>query len=231
MPEVALNNKMQFTVKLTKEEVDYFLPLAEEKSKKYSEISPDKTSPYGFNHVHSHHVGMQAEFAAHEFLKWVSSSTGIELDIEPIYQNPKRDGEADLKLNGTRIDVKCLGRKAFYDYGPGISARQYDRLCIKAEVVMWLVYDTKKRLFTIVGYNYMKDVRDIIPVQNLNKETGQRIENYPVIDIMQDIQMLTSPEHIQKMKDLEPPKGTRKQASFYEKFSTKTLSNSHTRLH
>lgn len=227
MPTVSVNAQNQFTVKLSKEEVDSFLPAAEEKSKKYTEISPDKTSPYGFNHVHSHHVGMQAEFAAHEFLKWVSESTGIHLDIEAIYANPRRDGEADLNLNGTRIDVKCLSERSWKQYGPCISTRQFPRLCIKAEVVLWIVYNTRRRTFTLKGYNYMKDVRDQKTVMNLNQETGQSIENYPVIDILYDTEKLTSQEHIQKMKSLEPQKSTRKQASFYAGFKSTPTNRVH----
>lgn len=215
MSSIYLNTKNQAVVKLTQEEIDSFLEKAQEKSKKYSEISPDSTSPYGFNHVHSHHVGMLAEFAVHEFFNWVQEQSGIALNIEPVYMDSTRDGEADIILNGTRIDVKCMSKYSWTQFGPRISARQYNNLCKKAEVILWVRYITARKTYTIMGFNYMRDVKEITPLTFFNPESGQSIENYPVLAIMHNTELLTSSAHAKMMKDIEPPKGTRKHKSFY----------------
>lgn len=230
MPTVSLNSRNQFVVTLSKDEVDALLPAAEEKSKKYTQLSPDSTSPYGFNHVHSHHVGMQAEHAAYHLLQWVRETSGIDLALEPIFQYSHRDAEADIKMNGTRIDVKCLSERSWSTFGPCISARQFDKLCIKAEVVLWAAYNKSKRTFTFRGFNYMNEVRELLTVKN-ETQNGSFIENYPVETILRDLEMLTSHEHVQRMKDMEPKKSARRDMSFYTKFSSSSPSSPGKTMH
>ncbi len=181
------NGKM--TIKLCNDEADSFMAKAIEKSERYKVLAPEHKAPYGFNHPHSHFVGMVCEHAAFVLFNEIELSTGKNLNIDPIFQNSKRDGECDLKVNDLRIEVKGIKYKSWKDFGPCVSTRQYENIIKKADVVLWVLYNEKKQEFSFEGFNYVKDI-GLQPIILTGVEGRPKIENYPVLDILKPLKEL-----------------------------------------
>lgn len=184
---IVKNGKM--TVKLYPDEADSFMAKAIEKSERYQILAPENKSPYGFNHAHSHFVGMVCEHASFVLFSEIESSTGIKLNIDPAFQCDGRDGECDIKVNGLRIEVKGIKYKSWKDFGPCVSTRQLKNIQKKADVILWVLYNEKKQEFTFEGFNYVKDISSI-PVVLTGVPGRPLIENHPVINILRPLQEL-----------------------------------------
>ncbi|AFA44507.1 hypothetical protein [Klebsiella phage phiKp_21] len=181
------NNKMQ--VRLHKDEADSFMAKAIVKSELYKRLSPKESSPYGFNHPHSHYVGLVCEHAAYVLFTELEEMTGIKYDIDPAFQNSKRDGECDLIVNNLRIEVKGIKYKSWTNYGPCISTRQLKNIEKKADIILWVLYNEKRHEFSFEGFNYVKDVHTV-PVKITGAKGKPQIKNHPVIDIIKPLQEL-----------------------------------------
>lgn len=182
---IIKNNKM--TVRLFTDEADSFMAKAISKSKRYEKIAPEHKSPYGFNHPHSHYVGLVAEHAAWVLFTEVEALTGRNLNIDPAYQNDQREGECDLYVGNTRIEVKGIKYGSWLRFGPCISTRQLKNIERKADVVLWALYNEKQQEFTFTGFNYVSDIRSL-PTIITGAENRPKIENYPVLDIIKPVQ-------------------------------------------
>lgn len=177
------------TIKLYNDEADSFMAKAIEKSQRYQILAPENKSPYGFNHPHSHYVGMVCEHAAFVLFNEIEASTGANLKIDPAFQYGNRDGECDITVNGLRIEVKGIKFKSWKDFGPCVSTRQYTNIVNKADVVLWVLYNEKKQEFSFEGFNYVRDI-SMQPIILTGVEGRPKIENYPVLDILLPLQEL-----------------------------------------
>ncbi|ELW0836404.1 hypothetical protein ACRYKS_19790 [Escherichia coli] len=184
---VLKNGKM--TVKLYKDEADSFMAKAIEKSERYKILAPASKSPYGFNHAHSHFVGMVCEHASFVLFNEIENYSGIALNIDPAFQSDGRDGECDIKVNNLRIEVKGIKYKSWTDFGPCVSTRQLKNIQKKADVILWVLYNEKKQEFTFEGFNYVKDISSI-PVVLTGVPGRPMIENHPVLSIIKPLQEL-----------------------------------------
>ncbi|WOL22945.1 hypothetical protein [Escherichia phage vB_EcoM_JNE01] len=184
---VIRDNKM--IVKLNKDEADSFLAKAIEKSERYKVLAPDNKSPYGFNHIHGHFVGMVCEHASFVLFNEIENSTGIKLNIDPAFQSDGRDGECDILVNNLRIEVKGIKYKSWKDFGPCVSTRQLKNIQKKADVVLWVLYNEKKQEFSFEGFNYVKDISSV-PVVLTGVPGRVMIENHPVLSIIKPLQEL-----------------------------------------
>jgi hypothetical protein len=176
-------------IRLGHDEAESFMAKAIAKSEKYSKLAPDGKSPYGFNHPHSHFVGMVAEYASWILFTEVEELTGQTLNIDPAFQDERREGECDLYVGGKRIEVKGIKYGSWLQFGPCISARQLPKIEKKADIVLWALYNEKVQEFTFEGFNLVSDIRGITPIFT-GAKGRQQIENYPVIDIIKPMQEL-----------------------------------------
>lgn len=179
----------KMTIKLYSDEADSFMAKAIEKSELYKVLAPASRAPYGFNHTHSHFVGMVCEHAAYVLFTEIEDSIGKSLNIDPAFQDSNRDGECDLKVNGLRIEVKGIKYKSWKNFGPCVSTRQYDKILQKADVVLWVLYNEKKQEFSFEGFNYVNEIANQ-PIILTGVEGLPKIENYPVMDILRPLQEL-----------------------------------------
>ncbi|WNA16176.1 hypothetical protein XaC1_541 [Xanthomonas phage XaC1] len=174
-------------VKIFNSEYELFCEQAEVKAKKYQNIARSK-SPYGFNTAHSHIVGLVTEYAALLMFKGIEETNGIELNIDPVFQDNTRDSQCDIVVNNLRIEVKGIKYKSWVEYGPCISNIQYDRLLKKADVVLWALYNERQQEVTFKGFNRVSDISTLRPV--LTGPEGKQILNYKVLDLVKPLKEL-----------------------------------------
>jgi hypothetical protein len=184
---IVRDNKMK--IRLTEPEFANFLDLAEAKAEKFSVLSPDGVSPYGFNHAHSHLVGLAAEYAAHVLFQEIEKMTGANLSIDPAYMDERREGECDIYVGGQRIEVKGIKYGSWLRYGPCISSRQLPKIQRKADIVLWALFNERIHEFTFEGYNKVDQIHLLEPVLT-GPDNRPKIENYPVSSIMSPLQEL-----------------------------------------
>ncbi len=175
-------------IRLTQEEVDILTEKALIKTEKFNRISPDETSPYGFNHIHSHLVGLVAEKASHILFTEIEKMLGINLNIDAAYDDERREGECDLYVGGIRIEVKGIKYGSWLRYGPCISSRQLPKVQRKADVVLWALYNERVHELTFEGYTVVPEIPAIEPL--MTGREGNMIPNYPVMSIMKPLETL-----------------------------------------
>lgn len=178
----------ELVVSLYPDEADSFLVKAMDKAKKYN-ILNDGDSPYGFNHPHSHWVGMLAEHATWELFNWLEETLNINLNIDPVCKDDTRDGECDIIVAGKRIEVKGIKYGAWLKYGPCISTRQLVNIKNKADIVLWVLFNEKRLEFTFKGFNVVSDIETIKP--EYTGTDGMKVLNYPVKSIIKPFSELT----------------------------------------
>jgi hypothetical protein len=181
------NDKM--TITLFNDEANSFMAKAISKSEKYERIASEKRSPYGFNHPHSHYVGLVAEHASWVLFNEIEELLGMDLNIDPAFQNEKREAECDLYVNNLRIEVKGIKYGSWLKFGPCISTRQIDNIEKKADVVLWALYNERRQEFSFEGFNFVSEIR-ALPTLVTGAEGRPSIENYPVLDIIKPLQDL-----------------------------------------
>lgn len=181
------NDKM--TIKLFNDEANSFMARAIAKSEKYERIASSSKSPYGFNHPHSHYVGLVAEHASWLLFNEIEDLIGRDLNIDPAFQSDKREAECDLYVNNLRIEVKGIKYGSWLRFGPCISTRQLDNIEKKADVVLWALYNERRQEFSFEGFNFVKQIR-ALPTLVTGAEGRPQIENYPVLDIIKPLQEL-----------------------------------------
>lgn len=179
------NNEMK--VKIFQDEYHSFMATAIDKSQRYKTIAKDN-SPYGFNHPHSHIVGLVSEHASLLLFRGIEENLGTNFNIDAVFQDNTRDSECDLVVCGTRIEVKGIKYKSWLEYGPCISTSQYFRIKKKADIILWGLYNEKQNEVTFKGYNTVRDISRIKPV--LTGPEGKQIMNYKVLDIMKPLDKL-----------------------------------------
>lgn len=177
------NDKM--TVQLFRDEAESFMAKAINKSEKYTKIAPDHVSPYGFNHAHSHFVGLVTEHAAWVLFTEIEEMLNVDLKIDPSFHDDTRDKECDINVGGLRVEVKGIKSAAWKQYGPCISTRQLSKIERKADVVLWALYNERTQEVVFEGWNPVSEVRAITPV--LTGKEGKQIENYKVLDILRPL--------------------------------------------
>jgi len=171
----------EMKIKLYQDEVDSFMAKAYDKAQKYLKLAHDK-SPYGFNHPHSHLVGLVAEYASLLLFQNIEEVLNINLHIDPVFQDNTRDSECDIIVHGTRIEVKSIKYGAWLNYGPCISIKQLPKIKKKADVILWALYNEKKREVTFKGFNKIQDIYKVPKL--LTGPEGKQIINYKVQDIL-----------------------------------------------
>jgi len=176
-------------IRLHHDEAESFMAKAIAKAEKFTKIAPAGKSPYGFNHAHSHLVGMAAEHASWLLFNEIETLINRDLNIDPAFQDEKREGECDLYVAGLRIEVKGIKYGSWLRFGPCISARQLPKIQKKADVVLWALYNEKCQEFTFEGYNLVSEIA-AIPTIMTGAEGREKIENYPVISILKPLQDL-----------------------------------------
>ena len=182
---IVRDNKMK--IRLTQDEVEMITDKAKEKSAKFTRIAPVNKSPYGFNHVHSHVVGLGAEYASHILFQEIEKMLCTNLFIEPSYADERREGECDLYVGNLRVEVKGIKYKSWLRYGPCISTRQLSKIQKTADVVVWALYNERCHEFTFIGFNDVSEISSIRPVLT---GTEHKIENYPVRDILKPLETM-----------------------------------------
>lgn len=185
---IIRENKMK--IRLHNDEADAFMSKAIAKSEKYNKLAPQNKSPYGFNHPHSHFVGLVAEHAAWVLFTEIESMLNTNLNIDPAFQDEKREGECDIYVQGKRIEVKGIKYGSWLRYGPCVSSRQLSKIQKKADIVLWALYNEKCQELTFEGFNLVSEISTLLPVLT-GAEGKQKIENYPVISIIKPLQELT----------------------------------------
>lgn len=184
---VINNNKM--TIRLHRDEAESYLAVANEKSKKFERLNTPEKSPYGQNHPHSHYVGLVTEHAAWVLFTEIEHMLGIDLNIDPAFKDPTRESECDIYVAGKRIEVKGIKYGAWKNFGPCISTKQLPKIKKKADIVLWVLYNEKSQEMTFVGFNEVKDITSVQPIFT-GKEGRPKIENYPVKDLIKELQEL-----------------------------------------
>ena len=184
---VIRENKMK--IRLHQDEAEAFMAKAAAKAEKYNKLAPDGKSPYGFNHAHSHLVGMAAEHASWILFNEIEALTGTHLNIDPAYQDDSREGECDLYVAGMRIEVKGIKYGSWIRFGPCISARQLPKIKKKADIVLWALYNERVQEFTFEGYNFVNEIETLETILT-GAEGRPKIENYPVMSIIKPLQEL-----------------------------------------
>ncbi|AQW89014.1 hypothetical protein pEaSNUABM50_00513 [Erwinia phage pEa_SNUABM_50] len=177
-------------IRLHQDEAESFMAKAAAKAEKYTKLAPDGKSPYGFNHAHSHLVGMAAEHASWVLFTEIEEMLGIDLKIDPAFQDERREGECDLYVGGKRIEVKGIKYGSWLRFGPCVSARQLPKIKKKADIVLWALYNERCQEFTFEGYNLVSEI-ETIPTIMTGAEGREKIENYPVLSIIKPLQELT----------------------------------------
>lgn len=185
---VIRDEKMK--IRLENDEADSFMSKAVAKSEKYNILAPANKSPYGFNHAHSHFVGLVAEHATWILFTEIEQLLGINLNIDPAYQDERREGECDLYVGGKRIEVKGIKYGSWLKFGPCISSRQLPKIEKKADIVVWALYNERYQEFTFEGYNLVSEISSVQTVMT-GAEGKPKIENYPVMDLLKPMQELT----------------------------------------
>lgn len=180
------NDKMM--VNLYHDEPKSFFAQAKAKSEKYTVLSPDEVSPYGFNHIHSHLVGMISEHASWVLFSEIEKMLGVDLGIDAAFQDDTRDSECDLIVGGLRVEVKGIKANAWNRYGPCVSTRQLKNIERKADIVLWALYDDRTQTVTFQGWNPVSEIRAIKPV--MTGDIGKEIKNYKVLDLLRPLQTL-----------------------------------------
>lgn len=184
---IIRENKMK--IRLHQDEAESFMAKASAKADKYNKLAPEDKSPYGFNHAHSHLVGMAAEHAAWILFNEVEMLSGTDLNIDPAFQDERREGECDIYVAGKRIEVKGIKYGSWLRFGPCISARQLPKIQKKADIVLWALYNERCQEFTFEGYNFVEEITTLDTVMT-GAEGRPKIENYPVLPIIKPMQKL-----------------------------------------
>lgn len=184
---IIRENKMK--IRLHTDEAEAFMAKAHIKAEKYNKLAPGGKSPYGFNHVHSHLVGLAAEHASWILFTEIENILNINLSIDPAFQDEGREGECDIYVAGKRIEVKGIKYGSWLRFGPCISSRQLPKIQKKADIVLWALYNERCQEFTFEGYNYVNDISSLETVMT-GAEGRDKIENYPVLPIIKPLQEL-----------------------------------------
>lgn len=177
----------ELVVMLHPDEASSFMAKAHEKSVKYSVL--DGVSPYGFNHAHSHLVGMLSEHATWVLFNWLEETLGMNMNIDPVYQDQSRDAECDIVVQGKRIEVKGIKYGSWLKYGPCVSKRQLKNIEHKADIILWVLVNEKRLEFTFKGFNQVTDIHTITPEYTGDGE--RKILNYPVKSIIKPLSTIT----------------------------------------
>lgn len=177
-------------ISLYQDEAESFMAKAAAKAEKYRKLAPNGSSPYGFNHTHSHLVGLAAEHASWVLFSEIEEMLGIDLKIDPAFQNERREGECDLYVRGKRIEVKGIKYGSWLRFGPCVSSRQLHKIKQKADIVIWALYNERCREFTFEGYNLVSEIESI-PTIMTGADGREKIENYPVLNILKPLQELS----------------------------------------
>lgn len=185
---IIRENKMK--IRLGHDEAESFMAKAIAKAEKYNVLAPDGKSPYGFNHPHSHFVGMVAEYASWVLFTEIETMLNINLNIDPAFQDERREGECDIYVAGKRIEVKGIKYGSWLRFGPCISARQLPKIEKKADIVLWALYNERGQEFTFEGYNLVSEIAALDTIMT-GAEGRPKIENYPVQSIIKPLQELT----------------------------------------
>lgn len=187
MSRISIKND-KMAVQLFQDEAQAFFAKARAKSEKYTNLSPDHVAPYGFNHVHSHLVGLVSEHASWVLFTEIEEMLNVDLNIEAPFHDDARDAECDIIVGGLRVEVKGIKQNAWNRYGPCISTRQLAKIERKADIVLWALYDERNQLVTFQGWNPVSEVRSLTPV--FTGDAGKAIENYKVLDLLRPLQSL-----------------------------------------
>lgn len=186
---IGVKDDGKMFIRLYKDEADSLLAVALKKSEKFESITTTESSPYGFNHAHSHYVGIVAEHAAYTLFTEIENMLGIDLKIDPVYKDETREGECDLIVGGKRIEVKGIKYGAYKNFGPCISIRQVKRIKKKADIVMWVLFNEKSKETTFIGFNNVDEIETITPIWT-GAEGRKKIENYPVQSLIKNLNEL-----------------------------------------
>lgn len=180
-----------FKIEFTEDEINSIREKAELKSKKYEILNANnsKATPYGFNNVHSHLVGLVCEYGAHRLFEEVSKMCG-NFSIDPVYLDESRDGEADIIINNIRIEVKGMKSASWAKFGPCINIKQKSSIERKSDIVLFAVFHEKKRRVEFRGYINTSDINNVKPIRTENSQ-GKRSLNFPVISELKDVSTLT----------------------------------------
>lgn len=182
---VIRDNKMK--IRLHQDEAESFMAKAAAKAEKYNKLAPDGKSPYGFNHAHSHLVGLAAEHASWILFTAIEEMLGIDLKIDPAYQDERREGECDIYVGGKRIEVKGIKYGSWLNFGPCVSARQLPKIKRKADIVLWALYNERCQEFTFEGFNLVSEIETLDTIFT-GANGRDKIENYPVLNILKPLQ-------------------------------------------
>ncbi|WEM33481.1 hypothetical protein EJP02_420 [Escherichia phage EJP2] len=180
-----VDNKM--SISLFKDEADSYMAKAMAKSQRYNNMLNGRKAPYGQNHPHSHYVGMVAEHATLVLMEEIEQLLNIDMKIDAVFLDDKRDKECDIVVNGLRIEVKCIKYGSWVKFGPCITAAQRKNIERKADVVLWAVYNERKQSFTFEGFNRVEDIANI-PTEMTGVQGREKIENHPVMSIIKPLQ-------------------------------------------
>ena len=132
---------------------------------------------------------MAAEHASWILFNEIETLSGVNLSIDPAFQDDRREGECDIYVAGKRIEVKGIKYGSWLRFGPCISARQLPKIQKKADIVLWALYNERCQEFTFEGYNYVDEISTLETVMT-GAEGRPLIENYPVLPIIQPMQTL-----------------------------------------
>lgn len=174
------------SIRLYKDEAESLWAKAIQKSQKFETMVSKDRSPYGFNHPHSHYVGVVAEHASWLLFTEIEEMLGIDLNIDAAFKDENRECECDIYVGGKRIEIKGIKYGSWKNYGPCISARQLSKIKRKADIVLWVLLNEKTKEATFVGYNEVNEIESINPILT-GPEHSQKIKNYPVISLIKNL--------------------------------------------
>lgn len=174
------------SIRLYRDEADSLWAKAIQKSEKFEKMVAKDRSPYGFNHPHSHFVGVVAEHASWILFTEIEEMLGIDLKIDAAFKDESRERECDIYVGGKRVEIKGIKYGSWDTYGPCISARQLNKIKRKADIVLWVLLNEKTKEATFMGYNEVSEIESINPILT-GPEHTQKIKNYPVISLIKNL--------------------------------------------
>lgn len=162
---------MVMDVQLSEEERAEALRLGEKTFQRWQAVRGHYS-----NTPNSHYRGKVGESAVY---KWAMQAG---LDVEPIFKDLTRSGEADLLVSGRRIEVKTWADKWWPELGRCVAVGQLASLEAKADVVVWChMDDDADGIVTLAGWSHVSGIA-AAPVRMTGPKGRRQVQNHQLDD-------------------------------------------------
>ena len=122
----------------------------------------------------SHLKGKLGEIAVE---KWAMSH---KLPTDSAFEVSDRDWEADLIINGTKVDVKTWAKTWWPELGRCLAVNQLPSICKKADVLVWCYVENQfdeSAQIEIAGWSTGPDIENA-PIQDTGPAGKRKVRNH-----------------------------------------------------